>query len=62
MGLVQALRPKAVRKKQKKCSKISFFDIPSSYAKIWGETNFQPREFPRNGSKSEGVEEKERQK
>ena len=37
-------------------------DIPSSYAKIWGETNFQPWEFPRSGSKVEGVEEKERKK
>ena len=27
-------------------------DISSSYAKILGETNFQPREFPRSGSKT----------
>ena len=26
--------------------------ISSSYAKISGETNFQPREFPRSGSKA----------
>ena len=26
-----------------------FFDIPFSYAKILGETKFQPWEFPRSG-------------
>ena len=26
-----------------------FLHISSSYAKIWGETNFQPREIPRSG-------------
>ena len=35
--------------------------ISSNYAKIWGETNFHPREFPRNGSKAIGVEERERE-
>ena len=39
-----------------------FFYIPSSYAKIWGETKFQPREFPRSGSKAKGVEEKEKER
>ena len=35
--------------------------ISSSYAKILGETKFQPREFPRSGSKTKDVErEKER--
>ena len=36
-----------------------------SYAKILGETKFQPREFPRNGSKAIDVErkkEREREK
>ena len=28
----------------------------SRYAKIWGETKFQPREFPRSGSKAIDVE------
>ena len=27
------------------------FFLQCSYAKIWGETKFQPREFPRSGSK-----------
>ena len=47
---------------QKKHAKITFFssknknylfflDIPSSYAKILGETNFQSREFPKGGEK-----------
>ena len=30
----------------------------SSYAKILGETNFQPREFPQSGSKAKEVKEK----
>ena len=35
--------------------------ISSSYAKILGETNFQPREIPRSGSKAKnGEREKER--
>ena len=33
-------------------------DIPSSYAKILWETNFQSGEFPRSGWKAEGVEKK----
>ena len=33
--------------------------ISSSYAKILGETNFQPREFPQSGSKAKDVKEKE---
>ena len=37
-------------------------DIPSSYAEILGETNFQPREFPRSGWKAEGVERKRKKK
>ena len=35
-------------------------DIPSIYAKIWGETKFLPREFPQSGWKAEGVEETEK--
>ena len=62
---------------QKKCAKISFFfrkkikitlnflfflDIPSSYAKILGETNVQSQEIPRSGWKAEGIEEKKEKK
>ena len=32
--------------------------ISSSYAKIWGETKFQPQEFPRSGSKAIDIEER----
>ena len=39
--------------------KYFFLHISSSYAKILGETNFQPREFPRRGWKAEGVEKEE---
>ena len=41
--------------------KIFFLHIHSSYAKILGETNFQPREFPQSGSKAKDVK-KEREK
>ena len=34
-----------------------FLYIPSSYARMWGETNFQLREYPRSGSKAMSVEE-----
>ena len=33
--------------------------ISSSYAKMLEETNFQPREFPRSGSKVKDIEEEE---
>ena len=36
--------------------------ISSSYAKILGETKFQPREFPRSGSKALDVERRERRR
>ena len=36
--------------------------IPSSYAKILGETNFHAREIPRSGLKVEGVEERKKEK
>ena len=61
-GLVQAPRPNAgrpektrknqffFRKKIINTKKIFFLDIPSSYAKILGETNFQSWEIPRRGS------------
>ena len=67
--LVQAPQPNAGRKKKKKNHKNQLFslvkqikiilkkyllDIPASYAKIWGETNFW--EFPRSGWKAEGAE------
>ena len=43
-----------------KTIKITTTKISSSYAKIWGETNFQPREFPQSGSKVEDVIEKKK--
>ena len=36
--------------------------LSSSYSKILGETNFQPREFPRSGSKAKDGEEREKKK
>ena len=42
--------------------KYVFLDISSSYAKILGETNFQSREIPRSGWKTEAVEEKKKEK
>ena len=36
----------------KKNTWFFFLDVPSSYAKIWGETKFQPWEFPRSGWKA----------
>ena len=36
--------------------------MSSSYAKILGETKFQPREFPRSGSNAEDVKEEIRKK
>ena len=36
--------------------------ISSSYAKILGETNFQPREFRRSGSNAKDVKERKRKK
>ena len=41
---------------------ISFAYISSSYAKILGETNIQPREFPRSGSKAKDVKEREKER
>ena len=39
-----------------------FFYIPSSYAKVFGETKFQPWEIPRNGSKAKHGEKREEKK
>ena len=36
--------------------------ISSSYAKILGETNFQPREIPRSGSKAKDGKEREKER
>ena len=49
---------KSVFAKNKNCL-IKYFLLhrSSSYAKILGETNFQPREFPRSGSKAKDVKE-----
>ena len=41
---------------------IFFIDIPFTYAKIWGETNFKPQEFPQSGWKAEDVEEKKKKR
>ena len=38
-----------------------FFNDDIPYAKILGETKFQPQEFLRSGSKAEDVKEKERE-
>ena len=38
------------------------FCISSSYAKIFGETNFHAREIPRSGSKAKDGEEKKKKK
>ena len=48
--------------KKNKNYQIFFGHISSSYAKILGETNFQPGEFPRSGSKAKDVKETERAK
>ena len=43
--------------------KLSFvLYISSSYAKILGETKFEPREFPRSGSKPIDVKERREKK
>ena len=39
-----------------------FLHISSSYAKILGKTNFQPREIPRSRSKAKNGKERERKK
>ena len=36
--------------------------ISSSYASILGETNFQPQELPRSGSKAKDGKERERER
>ena len=41
---------------------MKIFYISSSYAKILEETNFQPQNFPRSGSKAKDVEEEEERK
>ena len=42
--------------------KYFFLEIPSSCAKIWGETNFQSREFPRSRWKDEKERKKKNKK
>ena len=49
-------------KRTKNAQKSFFFYVSSSYAKILGETNFQPREFHRSGSKAKDVKEERREK
>ena len=72
--MVQAPRPNAGNTKKSRENQLFFIkkikitfkkiflkDIPSSYAKILGETNFHARVFPRSGSKGEdGKEEREK--
>ena len=41
---------------------IYIFYIPSSYAKIYGETKFQLPEYPRSGSKAINVEEEDQER
>ena len=58
-------RPKIIfffLKKSKLPYKIFFLHISSTYAKILGETNFQPREIPRSGLKAKDGEKKERKR
>ena len=45
-------RTRAVKGRKNIFFKIFFLHISSSYAKILGETNFPPWEFPRRGSKA----------
>ena len=53
----------AVRSRKTFKNQLFLLHISSSYAKIWGETKFQPLEFPRSGSKAINVErEREREK
>ena len=33
----------------------TFLYIPSSYANIWGETKFQPQEFPQSGLRTQAA-------
>ena len=53
-------RDRMLAEKVKKAPE-TLLHISSSYANIWGETKFQPREFPRSGSKAIDVE-KERER
>ena len=49
-------------KNQKNKKKCLFLHISSSYATILGETNVHPREFPRRGSKTKDIIERERKR
>ena len=57
-------RRHASRGKKTKITKNEyiFWHISSSYAKILGETNFQPWEIPRSGSKAKDGKERENKK
>ena len=46
----------------KKKKRKNALHISSSYAKILGETNFQPREIPRSGSKAKDGERERRRR
>ena len=47
-------------RKKKITNFFVFLDIASSYAKIWGKTNFRTRKIPQSGSKAEDGEEKKK--
>ena len=49
-------------RKKIKITILFFLDIPSSFAKILGETNFHTREIPRSGSKAKDGEERKRER
>ena len=42
--------------------KIKILYLSSRYAKILGDTNFQPRKFPRNGLKAKDGKEREKER
>ena len=50
------------RKKNKNYLNFFFLNISSSYAKIFGETNFRAREIPQSGSKAKDGEKKEKRR
>ena len=55
-------RDRTLAKKSRKNAQKSYQHISSSYAKVLGETNFPPREFPRSGSKAKDGKAKRKKK
>ena len=48
--------------RKNKTDRNKILHISSSYAKILGETNFQPWEFPRSGSKAKDGKERKKER